>query len=204
MNILYVRVSSAEQHTDRQRVKEKDFNLIVEDRCSGAIPFFERPGGKEILGYVNRGLVKSLSVWQIDRLGRNLRDIINTIHFFSEKHICIHFLSQSLRTLESNGTENPITKMIISVLGVVGEMERNQIKERTTEGIKLAKARGVYKGRKAGTGEDVLAFLSKDKNKKALEYLRKGYRSSEAAKLSGVHPNTVCKIKKYMGALTEQ
>ena len=82
--------------------------------------------------------------------------------------------------------------------------ERNQIKERTAEGIKLAKARGVYKGRKAGTGEDVLAFLSKEKNKKALEYLRKGYKSAEAAKLSGVHPNTVCKIKKYMGAITEQ
>jgi len=204
MNILYVRVSSAEQHTDRQRIKEKDYNLIVEDKCSGAIPFFERPGGKEILGYVNKGQVKSLSVLQIDRLGRNLRDIINTIHFFSEKHICIHFIGQGLKTLEADGTENPITKMIISILGVVGEMERNQIKERTAEGIKLAKARGVYKGRKAGTGEDVLAFLSKDKNKKALEYLRKGYKSAEAAKLSGVHPNTVCKIKKYMGAIAEQ
>jgi DNA invertase Pin-like site-specific DNA recombinase len=201
MNILYVRVSSAEQHTDRQRVNEKDFNLIVEDRCSGAVPFFERPGGKEILSYVNRGQVKSLSVWQIDRLGRNLRDIINTIHFFSEKHMCIHFVSQGLKTLEPNGTENPITKMIISILGVVGEMERNQIKERTAEGIRLAKARGVYKGRKPGTGEDVLAFLSKDKNKKALEYLRKGYKSAEAAKLSGVHPNTVCKIKKYVGTV---
>ena len=203
MKILYVRVSSAEQHTERQRIEEKNYNLVVEDKCSGAVPFFERPGGKEILGYVSKGLVKSLSVWQIDRLGRNLRDIINTIHFFTEHKICIHFISQGLRTLESNGTENPITKMIISILGVVGEMERNQIKERTSEGIKLAKARGVYKGRKTGTGEDVLAFLSKGKNKRALEYLRKGYKSAEAAKLSGVHANTVCKIKKYMGTITE-
>ena len=202
MNILYVRVSSAEQHPDRQRVKEKDFNLIVEDRCSGAIPFFERPGGKEILGYAERGILTSVSVVQIDRLGRSLLDVLSSIQYFTTKKICIHFLSQGLKTLEADHKENPITKMIISMLGVVAEMERNQIKERTAEGIKLAKARGVYKGRKAGTGEDVLAFLSKDKNKKALEYLRKGYKSAEAAKLSGVHPNTVCKIKKYMGAVT--
>lgn len=198
MNILYVRVSTLEQNTDRQRVKEKDYNLIVEDRCSGAVPFFERPGGKEILGYMEKGIITSLSVWQIDRLGRNLRDIINTIHFFSERKICIHFISQGLSTLEKTGTENPIAKMIISILGVVGEMERAQIKERTREGIKLAKARGVYKGRPSDTKEDILRFLSKDKNKKALEYLNKGYKATEAAKLSGVHPNTVCKIKKYI------
>ena len=202
MNVLYIRVSTVEQNTDRQRIKEKDYNLIVEDKCSGAIPFFERPGGKEILSYVNKGLVKSLSVWQIDRLGRDLRDIINTIHFFSNHKICIHFVSQGLRTLESDGRENAIATMIISIISVVSQMELSHIKERTTAGIALAKARGVYKGRKSGTGEDVLAFLSKDKNKKALEYLRKGYKSAEAAKLSGVHPNTVCKIKKYMGAIT--
>lgn len=201
MKILYVRVSTVDQNTDRQRVNEKDFSLIIEDRCSGAIPFFERQGGKEILSYAEKGLVSSLSVWQIDRLGRNLRDIINTIHFFSERNISIHFISQGLRTLEADGTENPITKMIISILGVVGEMERNQIKERQREGIKLAKARGVYKGRKADTTEDVLTFLSKEKNKKVVDYLKKGYKGTEAAKLSGVHINTVCKIKKYLSVI---
>jgi len=198
MHILYVRVSTVDQNTDRQRVNEKEYGLIIEDRCSGAIPFFERQGGKEILGYAEKGLVGSLSVWQIDRLGRNLRDIINTIHFFSERNICIHFISQGLRTLEADGSENPITKMIISILGVVGEMERNQIKERQREGIKLAKARGVYKGRKSNTTEDILTFLSKEKNKKVVDYLKKGYKGTEAAKLSGVHINTVCKIKKFL------
>ena len=92
--------------------------------------------------------------------------------------------------------------MIISILGVVAEMERNQIKERQLEGIKLAKARGVYKGRKSDTAEDVLTFLSKEKNKKAAEYLKKGFKGSEAAILAGVHPNTVCKIKKYLNVMS--
>lgn len=60
--------------------------------------------------------------------------------------------------------------MIISILGVVGEMERVQIKERQVEGIKLAKAKGVYKGRAIGSKEDIAVFLGKDKNKKHWSY----------------------------------
>jgi DNA invertase Pin-like site-specific DNA recombinase len=85
---------------------------------------------------------------------------------------------------------------MISILGILGEMERNQIKERQMEGIKLAKLKGVYKGREVGSKEDILTFLSKTNNKKALEYLKKGYKANEAAKLAGVHVNTVTKIKR--------
>lgn len=148
MKILYTRVSSLEQRTDRQRVTENEFDLVVEDKCSGAIPFFEREGGKEIKKLLDNGILKNLSVWQIDRLGRDLRDIINTIHYFNERKISIHFLSQGLMTLDPQGQENPISKMMISILGVVGEMERNQIKERQREGIRIAKMKGAYNGRK--------------------------------------------------------
>jgi len=89
LKVLYVRVSSLEQNTDRQRVNEKDYSIICEDRCSGAVPFFQRQAGKDIMGYLEKGVLESVSVWQIDRLGRNLRDIINTIHFFSERRICM-------------------------------------------------------------------------------------------------------------------
>jgi DNA invertase Pin-like site-specific DNA recombinase len=196
MKILYCRVSSIDQKTDRQKVNEKDYQLVIEDKCSGAVPFFERTGGKEIKGLIEKGILKSLSAISIDRLGRDLRDIINTIHFFNQHKICIHFISQGLSTLDHNGKENPISKMMISILGVVGEMERTQIRERQIEGIKLAKLRGIYKGRAEGSKEDTLSFLSKEKNKKALEYLKKGYKGIEAAKLAGVHLNTITKIKK--------
>ena len=197
MKVLYVRVSSLEQKTDRQRVNEKEFDLVIEDKCSGAIPFFEREGGKQILMYIDKGLVNSLSVLQIDRLGRDLRDIINTIHFFNEKQVSITFLSQGLSTLGPDGKENPISKMMISILGIVGEMERSQSKERQFEGIRIAKLKGVYKGRQEGSKEDILTFLSKEKNKKALEYLKKGYKAVEISKITGIHINTITKIKKY-------
>lgn len=196
MKVLYARVSTLEQKTDRQKVNERDYQLVIEDKCSGAIPFFERNGGQQILNLINKGILKDLYVWQIDRLGRDLRDILNTIHFFNQKSICIHFVSQGLRTLQPGGQENPISKMIISILGVVGEMERSQIKERQLEGIKIAKLNGVYMGRKSGTKENNLHFLSKPKNKKALEYLNKGYKKNEVAKIVGVNVNTITKIAK--------
>ena len=198
MNVLYCRISTAEQKTDRQRVNEKNYSLVIEDKCSGTIPFFEREGGMKIKKLIDKSALKELDVFEIDRLGRDLRDIINTIHYFTEKGICINFVAQGLRTIDSNRKENPITKMIISILGVVGEMEKKQIRERQLEGIAIAKMKGVYLGRKTGSTEDVLKFLSKPKNKTAVEYLKKGLKNNEAAKLSGVHINTITKIKRLV------
>jgi len=196
MKVLYARCSTLDQNTDRQKVNEKEYELVIEDKCSGVIPFFERNGGVEIKKLIERKDLTSLYVWQIDRLGRDLRDVLNTIHYCNEKGICIHFVSQGLRTLQENGKENPITKMIISILGVVAEMERNQIKERQLQGIHVAKLKGKYLGRKPGSNEDVLHFLSKPKNKKAIDYLKKGFKNNEVSKLVGLHINTITKIKK--------
>jgi len=196
MDCLYCRVSSLEQKTDRQKVNESDYKIVVEDKCSGAIPFFEREGGKKVLKYIENGIISGFSVWTIDRLGRDLRDILNTIHFFTERNIPIKFLNQGLITIDENGKQNPIAKLMISVLATVGEMERSQIKERQMEGIKLAKLKGAYKGRKEGSIEDTLEFLNKPKNKKALEYIKRGYKMNEAAKLAGVHINTMTKIRR--------
>ncbi len=200
LNILYTRVSTLDQRTDRQRVNEKDYDLVVEDKCSGAIPFFERPGGKEILSYIEKGIVAKISAITIDRLGRDMLDILNTLSFLNQKVIPVYFINQSLTTINEDGKENPITKLIISILATISEMERSQIRERQLDGVKLAKARGVYTGRKQGTKEDILKFLSKPQNKKAIEYLKRGMSNTEAAKLAGVHINTMTKIKKCISS----
>lgn len=202
MTILYTRVSSIEQKSERQLLNAKDFDLVIEDKCSGATPFFERDGGKKIEKLIASKKATKISVHQIDRLGRNLLDILNTISFFNEKGICIDFVQQGIKTLNDDGTENPISKMIISILGVVAEMERNLIRERVREGITIAKASGVYKGRKKGTTECNLKFLNKPKVKKAIEYLNNGMKGVEVQKLVGLHPNTITKIKKIQNKLS--
>jgi DNA invertase Pin-like site-specific DNA recombinase len=196
MKILYVRVSSLEQRTDRQRVNENEFDLIVEDKCSGSIPLFDREGGKKILCLLDKGIHLSLHVYSIDRMGRDLKDLINTIHFFKERGVCIHFISQGLRTMDEDGKENPISKMIISILGVVSEMDRSRILENQRIGIELGKLRGVYTGRKTGSSEDKLKFL--EKHKKVVDLIRKGYKGSEISSITGKHPNTITKVKKVL------
>ena len=196
MNILYTRISTIEQKNDRQVQNAKDFDFVIEDKCSGATPFFERDGGKRIEKMISKNQVTKISVHQIDRLGRNLLDILNTCSYFNKKGICIHFIQQGIKTLNDDGTENPISKMIISVLGVVSEMERNLIRERQAEGVAIAKANGIYKGRAKGTRESNLVFLNKPKVKKAIDYLNSGMKAVEVNKLTGLHPNTITKIKK--------
>jgi DNA invertase Pin-like site-specific DNA recombinase len=198
MRVLYVRVSTIDQKTDRQRVNESEYDFIVEDRVSGSVPFQERQGGRQVLDMLNKGFLTELAVWQIDRIGRDIRDIINTLHTFSSLGVCVTFINQGLRTLGSDGKENPISKLVINLLGIISEMERNQILERQRQGVELAKARGVYKGRKQGTKEDTLKFLSKPKNTKAIELLKKGYKCTEVSKIVGVHVNTITKIKTYL------
>ena len=196
MKVLYVRTSTTEQKTDRQRVNEKDYHLVIEDKCSGSSDLFDREGGKKLLKLIEKGVLTDLYIWEIDRLGRNLLCILNNIKFFNDKNICIHFVSQGLSTLQPDGSENNITKMIISILGTLAEMEKKISRERQLEGIAIAKLNNKYTGRAKGTSEDTLRFLSKPKNAKAIDYLKKGYKNIEVAKIVGMHFNTVTKIRK--------
>jgi DNA invertase Pin-like site-specific DNA recombinase len=198
MDLLYTRISTIEQKNNRQVQNAQDFDLIIEDRCSGTTPFFEREGGKRIEKIILKNKSAKISVHQIDRLGRNLLDILNTIDYFNKKGICIHFIQQGIKTLNDDGTENPISKMIISILGVVAEMERNLIRERQAEGVAIAKANGVYKGRSSGTKLSDLDFLNKPKVKKAIDYINSGMKGVEIQKLVGLHPNTITKIRKIL------
>lgn len=196
MKVLYIRTSTVEQNSNRQKRNNDKNCKIIEDKCSGTIPFFERDGGKKIFNLTEKGIIDELIVHEIDRLGRNLIDILKTIAYFNSQNVNIEFKKQGLRTLNEDGTENDISKMVISILGVVAEMERKMIRERQLEGIAIAKANNVYKGRNKGTKESKLYFLGKEKNKKALEYLNKGYKQIEVAKIVGLHPNTISKINK--------
>jgi DNA invertase Pin-like site-specific DNA recombinase len=196
MKVLYCRTSTIEQKTDRQRVNEKDYQLVVEDKCSGSIALFEREGGIKLLKLIEKGVLTELYIWEIDRLGRCLLDILSNIKYFNEKKICIHFVSQGLSTLQPDGTENNITKMIISILGTLAEMEKKISRERQLEGIAIARLNNKYTGRAKGSCEDTLKFLSKPKNAKAIDYIKKGYKNIEVAKIVGIHYNTVTKIRK--------
>ena len=194
-NYKYIRVSTPEQNTARQ----KDGLIPIVDICSGSIPFEDRPGGEALMRKVQLGFVGSVSVQSIDRLGRNTLDILTTIKWFTKQGVNIISQKEGLQTLLEDGTENPTAKLMIGILGTLAEFELSRIKERQAEGIAKAKERGVYKINGGNRSiETKTKFLSKSKNALCLKELKRGTSVRRAALLSGVSRMTAHKVKKYM------
>jgi DNA invertase Pin-like site-specific DNA recombinase len=194
-NYKYIRVSTPEQNTARQ----KDGLIPIVDICSGSIPFEDRPGGEALMRKVQLGFVGSVSVQSIDRLGRNTLDILTTIKWFTKQGVNIISQKEGLQTLLEDGTENPTAKLMVGILGTLAEFELSRIKERQMEGIAKAKERGVYKINGGNRSiETKTKFLSKGKNALCLKELKRGTSVRRAALLSGVSRMTAHKVKKYM------
>lgn len=138
--IGYARVSTTDQKTDNQTetLKAAGCHVVRSEKVSGR----SRDGRSEletILEFIRPG--DALVVTKLDRLGRSTRDVLNLVHELSER-------GASLRVLEpAISTDGPLGKMVLTVLGMVAEMELGFIKERQRVGIEAAKAKGMYKGR---------------------------------------------------------
>lgn len=141
----YARVSSADQNLARQleQLKSENTDKIFEDKASGATT--KRPAFQQMMEYVREG--DTIVVCSMDRLARNLTDLLNTTKELQAKGVSIRFLKESI-LLDASGSDATMTKLLMSMLGAVAEFERSMIRERQREGIELAKKRGVYKGRK--------------------------------------------------------
>lgn len=192
MKARYVRVSTGNQKTARQEARQSNDEKIFVDIISGAIPFNERKQGKELMKAVQAGKINYVSVSSIDRLGRNLFDIISTLEFFKENKVVLKVDNLGIESMV-NGEENYAFKLIISVMANIAEMERSTLLERQREGIAIAKAKGVYKGREKGTVESDEDFLAK--YKEVIKYLRKGFSIRNTSKICDVSVATVQKVK---------
>ena len=76
MKVFYSRVSTSEQNDERQLQNLKVYDYILSDKCSGLIPLYERPKGSQILKLIREGKLEHLEIHSIDRLGRNMIDIL--------------------------------------------------------------------------------------------------------------------------------
>ena len=186
MKAIYSRISTDKQNDEGQIVKGV---LCYKETCSGSIPFMERPRAKELIS--NKDITE-IQIREVSRLGRNLSDILKTIEYFTNKGIDIYIENLGLHTVV-NGKVNSTATLIISVLGSVAQMERDLLIERTQIGVNIAKAKGLYKGRKVGTSEN---FDLKYKNEipKIKELISKGVSKTDISKNVGVSRVTLDKI----------
>jgi DNA invertase Pin-like site-specific DNA recombinase len=202
MYYYYSRISTVSQNTSRQIANFKSHgefkaeNLFV-DKVQGNIPFLERPEALKLFDEVTSKDKEDVTIVvdSIDRLGRNLIDILNTIELFSTNGINLKSIKEGFETLV-NGEKNPIAMVVVSVMGSIAEMERNRIKERTSEGIKIAQANGKFKGRKLGSVQSNTRLL--ERHSIIVKKLNKGLTVREVAEIVGKSTTTVMKVKKVL------
>ncbi|WP_337084889.1 recombinase family protein [Elizabethkingia anophelis] len=195
MKARYIRVSTGNQNTERQLKKNHPNEKLYIDIVSGAIPFKERGQGNKLIQDIEADSIKYISVHSIDRLGRNLFDILATLELLNEKKVTLKVDNLGIESLVNN-KPNSAFKLIISVMANIAEMERETMLERQKEGIKIAIAKGVYKGRVKGSKESDEQVLSK--YKEVVKYLKRGQSLRDIAKLCNVSLGTVQKVKRIL------
>jgi DNA invertase Pin-like site-specific DNA recombinase len=139
MKIGYARVSTADQHLRMQEdaLKQSGCDEIFTDVISGVKT--ERPGLEKALAYLREN--DTLVVWKLDRLGRSIQHLIQTVKSLQERKISLQSLQENIDTSTSGG------KLIFHIFSALAEFERSLIQERTQTGLRAARARGRMGGR---------------------------------------------------------
>ena len=195
MKARYNRISTANQNIERQLAKQNPDEIIFNDVISGSIPFSKRTQGAKLIDAIKNKNINYVSVSSIDRLGRNLIDILNTVQFFTDNGVNLMVDNLGITSL-IDGKQNTTFNLIISVMGNVAQMERETLLERQREGIALAKAKGIYKGRIKGSTESSKEFLAK--HKEVVKFLNQKQSLRNTAKLADVSLGTVQKVKRVL------
>ena len=142
-NVGYIRVSTVEQHTDRQLADlDVALDVVFTDRISGKNT--DRPQLQAMLRHVREGDV--LYVHSLDRLARSLVDLRRLVDDLTSRGVEVRFLAEGLTFTGSTG--DPMATLMLNLLASFAEFERHVLLARQREGIAQAKARGVYTGRK--------------------------------------------------------
>ena len=173
--IGYVRVSTLDQNTERQLDGLKLHRVFI-DKASGKDT--NRPKLQAALEYVRDG--DTLYVHSMDRLARNTEDLLRTVRELNERGVAVAFVKEHLTF---SGQHDAIAELMMTVLAGIAKFERALILERQREGIAIAKANGVYKGRKKALKPEEIGEL--------VEQAHAGIPKADLARAYGISRETV-------------
>ena len=205
--VIYTRVSSTgeRQSTSRQVADLTDYANrngleiveVYEEHISGAKRNEERAVLTECIAYAVGNKVDVVLFSELSRCGRAVWEVLDTIRTLKDNGINAYFQKEGLSLFGTDGKENPYLAVMVSVLGVCAQMERENIAYRLNSGRKLAIEKGVKMGRKVGS--------VKTKEQKQEEYarvirsLKAGKSVRDTAKICEVSVSTVQRVKKEFG-----
>src|SRR5262249_52701841 len=167
LKVGYCRVSTDDQSPDLQltALKRAGCKKIFTDKASGATT--KRPELAKCLKALDAG--DTLIVWKLDRLGRSLRDLIGLLDDLKARGVSFRSLTEAI------DTATPTGRAMWQMVGILAELERSLIQERTKAGRAAAKARGVKMGRKPKLSPQQVAH--------ARQLREQGQRSRQIAQL---------------------
>jgi DNA invertase Pin-like site-specific DNA recombinase len=193
----YLRTSHYLQNISTQVDKIEDgWKIYKDEGISGRISFNERKGGIKLLQDIKDGKITEVKILRIDRLGRNVQDILDTINTIHSYGVPINSLSEGITTLDDKGNVTPTTGLLVNVLSSLSEFFYHQNREKILNGIELAKKQGKYKGRATNSREDIDKYMNKPKTKKMLEMLKQGNSVRSIVRILECSPNSIYKLKK--------
>ena len=205
--IIYARVSSSgalenRQSTDRQVADLVDYatkcgwsiKQVFEEHISGAKRNGERAVLSECINYAISNSIGVVLFSELSRCGRAVWEVLETIKVLKDSNINAYFLKEGLSLFGVDGKENPYLAVMVSVLGVCAQLERENIYYRLSSGRKLAIERGVKMGRKVGS---VKSLEQKESQyAKVIRSLRAGKSIRDTAAICSVSVSTVQRVKK--------
>ncbi len=163
--IGYARVSTIDQDLALQldALAKAGCDRVFQDKASGAKA--DRPGLTAALSFVREGDI--LTVWKLDRLGRSLPHLIETVNALEARGVSFRSLTEAIDTTTPGG------RLIFHIFGALGQFERDLIRERTRAGLDAAVARGRQGGRKP--------VVTEEKLRRARTLVAQGFTVREAA-----------------------
>jgi DNA invertase Pin-like site-specific DNA recombinase len=184
-SVGYIRVSSTDQHTDRQ-LDGITLDRTFTEQISGKDR--QRPQLTECLAYLRQG--DTLHVHSIDRLARNLMDLQQIIDTLTGRGVAVRFEKEQL--VFDGATGNPMQRLMLQMLGAFAEFERSMIRERQREGIAAAQKKGRHLGAPRQLSDDQVTEIT----------ARATDRASALAAEYGVSRQTIYNIRNGVYATT--
>ena len=153
MKIGYARVSTGLQNLDLQedRLNQYGCEKIFSDHISGSRS--KRPGLDKAIEFARSG--DTIVVWRLDRLGRNMEDLITLVNELNNRGVSFHSLEENITMDKSSSTG----QLLFHLFAAFAEFERNLILERSSAGRMAARARGRYGGRPEKLNKQDLTLL---------------------------------------------
>lgn len=205
--LIYARVSTAVQSTGRQigelaeLAKANSWQIVetIEENISGSTAAENRAGMQRVFELATAGKIDKVLISEISRLGRNVADGVQIIQKLTAAGVSIYVQNIGMETLLPGGKENFMFKPILLTLLGFSEMEKELLKERVKSGLEKAKKDGKRLGRPKGTTKSAKDILTSYPT--VTRRLKSGMSVRETAKLAGVAPGTVQKVKKALQEL---